>query len=215
MQVAASAPSRRRDGHHVAARAGVAVAVLVAAGLLIAACGGGSPAPGVANLKRTTTTSGTGSAGRSAQALRFAACMRSHGVSAFPDPTPGTSSFPHVSGIDKAPGFASAESACRRYLPTAPSGAGFSAAQIDHMQTDALAMARCLRSHGVKSFPDPKYTALPGGNFEVTFAKSTCKLDESTPAFLAAVKACPSGLGGNFALAFIRAQQQYGAACAH
>jgi hypothetical protein len=31
---------------------------------------------------------------------------------------------------------------------------------------------------------------------------------------LAAVKVCPSGLGGSFALAFIRAQQEDGAACA-
>jgi hypothetical protein len=45
-------------------------------------------------------------------------------------------------------------------------------------------------------------------------SSSTCKLNTTSPAFLAAVKVCPRHLGGTFALAFIRAQQEDGAACA-
>jgi hypothetical protein len=81
------------------------------------------------------------------------------------------------------------------------------------MQAQALAMANCVRAHGVPDFPDPKFTSQSGGNLLPAFSSSTSKLPTTSPAFLAAVKLCPSGLGGNLALAFIRAQQQYGAAC--
>lgn len=90
----------------------------------------------------------------------------------------------------------------------------FSSAQVADMQAQALAMANCLRAHGVPNFPDPMYTSQPGGNFLPGFSSSTCKLDTTSPAFVAAVKMCPSGPGGNFAPTFIRAQQENGAACA-
>jgi hypothetical protein len=80
--------------------------------------------------------------------------------------------------------------------------------------SQGVKFADCMRSHGVPSFPDPKFTSQSGGNLLPAFSSSTCKLPTTSPAFLAAVKLCPSGLGGNLALAFIRAQQQHGAACA-
>ena len=214
MRLASTVSRRRRDRHHCAARVATVVVVLIGGALLIAGCGGGSSAPGVANLKKHEYDE-QHRLGRPLGAGRQV--RRVHAIARrvrLPRPDPGTSAFPPVAGIEKTPGFGSAEAACRRYLPTAPSAAGFSDTQINRMQTEALAMARCLRSHGVPNFPDPKYTAEPGGSLDLTFARSTCKLDETSPTFLAAVKLCPSGLGGNFALSFIRAQQEYGAACA-
>ena len=187
-------------------RLAVALLAIVSA-LALAACGSSS-------RSSSTTVSGTTS-GSYSLAVKFSDCMRSHGVTTFPDPNPGGFSFPTIPGITQSPGFRSAQQACERFVPPpATSPGGFSPAQVARMQAQALALANCLRAHGVPDFPDPRFTSEPGGNFLPAFSSSTCKFNLSSPAFVAAVKVCPSGLGGSFALAFIRAQQEDGAACA-
>ena len=73
------------------------VGLLVAIGLLAAACGGGSNDPRAASGGGTTTTvapggktgapASSGSASTQAELLQLAQCMRSHGVTNFPDPS--------------------------------------------------------------------------------------------------------------------------------
>jgi hypothetical protein len=62
------------------------------------------------------------------QMLKFARCMRSHGLPNFPDPTTaggGVSLNLRGSGIDKrSPLFQSAQKACQSQLPGRPGGAG-------------------------------------------------------------------------------------------
>jgi hypothetical protein len=49
------------------------------------------------------------------QALAFSACMRSHGVPNFPDPTPGGAT--QIRGIDpQSPQYKTATTACQKYL---------------------------------------------------------------------------------------------------
>src|ERR1700691_584335 len=89
--------SERRRWRHAALGAG-----LVALGLGLAACGGGSPnAP--ANSPSATLPSGCSPSGCSsssssqrleADALTYSACMRSHGLTDFPDPTVGSNGLP-------------------------------------------------------------------------------------------------------------------------
>lgn len=88
-------------------------------------------------------------------AVRFADCMRSHGVSNFPDPTD-----PHAfkdavsSGDAQSPAFRSAHAACQHLLPG--NGQPTPNPPPSHAQIAAeLAFARCVRSHGFPSFPDP------------------------------------------------------------
>ena len=59
--------------------------------------------------------SGTVSAAQQAQALKFSACMRSHGVPNFPDPTfSGGGVQLHVTGIDpNSPQMVAAQKACQ------------------------------------------------------------------------------------------------------
>ncbi len=59
--------------------------------------------------------SGTVSAAQQAQALKFSACMRSHGVPNFPDPTfSGGGVQLHVTGIDpNSPQMIAAQKACQ------------------------------------------------------------------------------------------------------
>lgn len=193
----------------MAACAVAVAAALLAVALLLAACGGGSGSPGVANIKSTSTTSSS-SGSRSAQARKLAVCMRSHGISNFPDPSPGTFTFPTVPGIEKMPGFTSAEQACKKFAPTAPTSQGFSAAQAKQMQADGLAVARCLRAHGISNFPDPDISIGPGG-LQVTFGGRVSGINLSSPAFQAAQKACPKSLGGSLAIGMIYARQKNGA----
>jgi hypothetical protein len=68
---------------------------------------------------------GTVSPAARAQALRFSACMRSHGVPGFPDPqfSGGGIRIQAAGGIDpSSPQFQSAQRACQADLPGAPGG---------------------------------------------------------------------------------------------
>jgi hypothetical protein len=160
----------------------------------LAACGSSRP-----NTDGSTSSQGS-SAADAAKALSFARCMRSHGVTNFPDPTGGrlelqvqrTPNSTLVNGVEvNGPAFQSAMQACRSYLPKA--GAP-SAAQTAKAKSQALAMARCMRSHGVPNFPDPQFQTGPGGGFGVRI--NGAGIDPNSPAFKSAQKACGSIFGG-------------------
>jgi hypothetical protein len=167
------------------------------AGTALAACGG-SPTGSL-------TGSPSGSAGlKRADALAFARCMRTHGVPTFPDPSagagglsieaaggPGHSGGPPqtltINGTPvSAPAFRNAMTQCRGKLPD---GGRPSAQQIARLRAGALAMARCMRSHGVPSFPDPNIQTGPGGGVGVRIGPGS-GLDPSSPAFQTAQRQC-------------------------
>jgi hypothetical protein len=88
-----------------------------------------------------------------AAAIDFADCMRSHGVSDFPDPASAPRAFKGALET-KSPAFKSAESACHDLLPN--QGRHSQSAPPSQAQLAAeLLFARCLRSHGFPSLPDP------------------------------------------------------------
>jgi hypothetical protein len=129
----------------------------------LAGCGGsGAPAKSVAAL----SSSGAGATGGSAapaptssqssfqRAVAYAECMRSHGVSNFPDPTDdgsGKATF-RVNGINpQSATFQAAEKACQ-----ALRGAGQDAGGFD--PTKIPGWVDCVRKHGVPDFPYPTNT---------------------------------------------------------
>jgi hypothetical protein len=124
-------------------------AAAVAAATVIAACGSNSPSsvssgghPTEAQIQQEQR-----------DAVRFADCMRSHGVPSFPDPTTSPREFKEAFNTP-SPAFQSAATACQHLLPHGGprrQSAEYSQAQIAAL----LAFARCLRSHGFPSFPDP------------------------------------------------------------
>jgi hypothetical protein len=134
------------------ARYHVPIAVTIVCGvLMIAGCGSSSNA----------SSPGRTASRLAAAGLRFASCMRSHGVSNFPDPTisGGNVSFSlkSTSGIDQASAaFQAAQTVCGRQLPGSRSGSGQPSAATESAM---LAMAECMRAHRVTGFPDP--TATP------------------------------------------------------
>jgi hypothetical protein len=128
------------------ARTAVAL-VLIATTIPIGACGSSAPAG---------TSSGDHTAANAQKAVKFAECMRSNGVSKFPDPeASGSFTIDGVvngSSLDpNSPGFKRAISACRDLEPAGFTGGTRSAQQ----KQAALEFAKCIRANGVKDFPDP------------------------------------------------------------
>jgi hypothetical protein len=175
--------------------ASIATAVVCLA-FAAAACGG-SPGAGIANVATTTTaappaaavTSGTAPGGELAE---YSTCMRTHGISGFP----GSGSYGSSDSIKAAkgqiarvsqsegstPAFEAAQRACAKYYgPTAPP----KHVSPEEMQK-LLAVSRCMRSHGVPSFPDPNPTT---GDFN-----TPAGVDRTSPQVVAALTAC-SALG--------------------
>jgi hypothetical protein len=84
--------------------------------------------------------------------LRFASCLRSHGVEGLPNPVAAPAAFKH--SFSNTPTFTAANAACGHLLP-GQQGSDQGAAHT-HQQIDAmLAFARCMRGHGFSRFPDP------------------------------------------------------------
>jgi hypothetical protein len=104
---------------------------------------------------------GQSTPGRS-QFLAFSQCMRTHGVSNFPDPSPGGGIHIAIgSGLNPfSPAFKAAQSACGKLLPGGGPGAqGPPSAQATKQM---LTISKCMRAHGVTGFPDPT-TSPPSG----------------------------------------------------
>jgi hypothetical protein len=167
---------------------------LAGAALSLSACGGTS-SPGAGG-----STSPEDTAASNGKALEFATCMRSHGVPNFPDPTGGridlqiqqTPNSTSVNGAQvSGPAFKSAMKSCQSYLPK---GAPLTPAETAKARSQALAMARCMRSHGVPNFPDPVVQSGPNGGIGVRI--SGAGIDPGSPAFQAAQKDCRGIFGG-------------------
>jgi hypothetical protein len=110
--------------------------------------------------------------------------MRGHGVAAFPDPT---------RNADGSYGFAADLSQLRKLVrgaqkaldtcePLLVKSGILSAQNIGKFQQQMLDYAKCMRSHGISSFPDP--------NANGRFAGQLKNIDHDTPAFQAAANAC-------------------------
>ncbi len=177
---------------------GSLVTGLAGIALLASACGGGSATPAVASLvSGPTTTAAVTAASSGANALKFSQCMRSNGVTSFPDPgSNGRIQFQAGQGgaLDRnSPTFQAAIKACSKYRPKP------SPAQIQALQQGALKFSQCMRSNGVTSFPDPNFSAS-GGGFRVRIGSAGGALDRNSPTFQAARNACAKDLpgGGRF-----------------
>jgi hypothetical protein len=156
---------------------------------LLTGCGGGSGG-----------TSGAPSGGASASAsaaadgVRWARCMREHGVQV-EDPTAGGPV--QITGDGDSGTLQAAQQACAAYAPRAD----LDPAAQAQVQEQVLAFTRCMREHGV-DLPDPQskgdgsvVIGGPGGG-------SGTVPDPNSPAFRSAQQACatllpkpPSGSG--------------------
>jgi hypothetical protein len=111
--------------------------------------------------------------------------MRSHGVPNFPDPMSSPRDFKNAFKT-QSPAFQSADTACQHLLPNGGRPAQ-SAPPAQAQLAAMLAFAGCLRSHGLRSFPDPTST---GQLTHQMLASAGINLEQ--PAVLQAADACVS-----------------------
>ena len=164
-----------------------AATIAASLGLAVLAGCGGSNGPGVpgAGSHGSNHTPAPSSHGTLAQFLAYSRCMRSHGISDYPDPTTSgggvgisTHGGPGSDLNRNNPRYEAAHQACRTLEP-----GGMQASTVSAQKIAAEARwARCMRSHGLPSFPDP--------NGQGAFDRN--KFDESSPAFQTASNACKS-----------------------
>jgi hypothetical protein len=133
-----------------------ALVALVMLAVIVAGCS--STSGGTGGTSTATTRAGTSSSNNSTRgkAVRFAECMRSNGVSGFPDPDASgeltIDAVANGSSVDtSSAAFTQAMSVCMHLQPPGFTGHERNA----HEQEGALAFAQCIRDNGVPDFPDP------------------------------------------------------------
>ena len=144
----------------------VASLAAVVCGLLIVACGSAHKA---AHSRSASY----------AHELKYSDCMRSHGVSNFPDPAVGGGFDMRALGTElSSPAFGSAQKACAKLQPGGSRPPRITSHQIYEM----AAKASCIRRHGFFNFPDPTLSGdgmMPPSNW-----------NPESPASIRARKAC-------------------------
>ena len=124
------------------------------------------------------------SGGNGADMVKYAQCMRSHGVIDFPDPSSnGTIS---VGGtVSQSPQYPVADETCHKLLPNG--GIPTAAPQAQGL-AQLLKVSVCMRSHGVIDFPDPTSEGI-----RIPVRKGMpSDLGPDNPRFQSAEKACQS-----------------------
>jgi hypothetical protein len=153
---------------------------VVALSVLAAACGSSSGAK-VAQVGSTNGANGAGaSSGSRSDPVAYSACMRSHGVANFPDPD--SDGKIHLSpAIDqRSRTYQAAHRACRALARSTEQ----TRTQLLPQLPSLLAYAKCMRTHGVPTFPDPDITP-DGHHIEFPVTNFT-----NSPTFTAAAAAC-------------------------
>jgi hypothetical protein len=160
--------------------------------LLATACSSRAATRGVASLTPTASTgasSASAAAAATPDAMKFAQCMRAHGVPDFPDPVDGgfhiDNTTPGSDLDDSSPQFITAYAACKALSPEGRAAGGTVDPQL---QAKALAYAACIRLHGVPNYPDPVFV---GGSIRET-SRAGSGADPTSPLFVAAQNACQS-----------------------
>jgi hypothetical protein len=173
--------------------------VFLGAALLLAGCGSAN------NGGASTGVKSPSSQNFVADAYRYSACMRGHGVPSFPDPhvvanSPGKQAIgihPLPQSITGSSQFKAALQACKGIMPGPENGSAKQSTEEGHVRAqDALAFAQCLRSHGVPGFPDP--TAQGHLSLKTIHAAG---VDLQAPSFLTAARSCVGVTHGAITLA--------------
>jgi hypothetical protein len=142
---------------------------------LAAGCGG-AKAPSVAHIGTTATTAVPESYQQAR--LKWADCIRAHGVPNFPEPN-GQGGV-NLAGLNvNSPQFLAALQACKSLVVAPPPDR---AAQV--LKRTEVA-AQCMRKHGVSNFPDPTSQGA------ILLPRT---VDPGSPQFQSAAHACHNAL---------------------
>jgi hypothetical protein len=134
----------------------VSAVIPLAVMFALAGCGKSDNGNKVASVSGTASASASTNATLSPaeeqeRALKFAQCMREHGVD-MPDPTVEDGKIRIRINAQPGTDVEAAQQACKQYAPNGGPGGG----KIDpQMQENMRKYAQCMRDNGVEKFPDP------------------------------------------------------------
>jgi hypothetical protein len=182
-----------------------AIVVITALALLASACGGSHASAG-----------GSSSPGGSAtppSAVAYTDCVRSHGIPNFPDPPAGgglAKASAQQLGVSSSR-LQAAQRACQHLIPATGGTIEQEEQQcfpnndcppsvVRELLNDMLRFARCMRSHGVPTFPDPT-TDSQGQPFFDASAHGISDSMSHAPSFIAKLNECQNQVG-NFPYTF-------------
>lgn len=173
----------------------IALVAAPVAAMTLAACGSTTHTRTRASASSHSTGSSASAVTRSSSPLvAFAKCMRANGVPNFPDQGHGgieidanpTAHTLTVDGITiGAPAYQVARAKCQKDMPHQSA----TPAQQAQARASILRFSKCMRGHGVRNFPDPKFINGPDGNQRVDLPG----INPQSPAFQTAAKACGGG----------------------
>jgi hypothetical protein len=135
--------------------AALATVALIGAGCSNGSAENGNTGTGTAKSSGTASSTGTASSGADKKltardkAVKFAECIRAHGVSDFPDPNE-KNQFEYGVSVSLAV-WTRATTACKDLQPPGT----LSGKRTPKQQSASVRFAQCVRDHGVKDFPDP------------------------------------------------------------
>lgn len=161
-----------------AQRTGSLAVALAAAAVFAVACSNSPSSPGVAGAPQNSSASASAN---SAGPLAFSECMRTHGISNFPDPNSNGGIEFNASGVNQAT-YQAARTACASLR-----GGGAGNASSEQNLANELKFAKCMRAHGVPDFPDPNKN---GG-----FSGSSMTIDPQSASFQSAQAICTRAAG--------------------
>jgi hypothetical protein len=127
--------------------------------------------------------------------LAFSECMRSHGVSDFPDPSADGGINIAGTGVDpSSPAVRAAQATCKKVLP----GGGPPPHASEQQEQHLVAISACMRRHGVPGFPDPTTTSPPSNPQDYSIVEGIgdvfllvpSTINVNSPAFENAAKTC-------------------------
>lgn len=145
----------------------LASAVMLAAGTLLAGCGGGSPGSPASSSTPDDVTAA------------IVACYRAHGDPGFPDPVYDPSDGRWHFAVSPGTAPEGTQQACQHLFPTDNASPPVSQSRFQAL----VRLAECLRKNGVPNWPDPD----PDGSYPLPPSLQT-----KTPAFARAGQACKS-----------------------
>jgi hypothetical protein len=127
-----------------------ALALVALIGLISAGCGSNAPSEtGTASSGGIASSRGNKNASDRDKAVKFAECIRAHGVADFPDPN-ANNEFEY--GVSVTPEvWTQATTTCKDLQPPGT----LSGKRTPEEQSAGLRFAQCVRENGVKDFPDP------------------------------------------------------------
>jgi hypothetical protein len=169
------------------------LAALATVALIGAGCSNsaenGNTATGSASSSGTASSAAATSSGNKKltardKAVKFAECIRAHGVRDFPDPN-AKNDFDY--GVSVTPAvWKQATTACKDLQPPGT----LSAKRTPKQQSASLRFAQCIRANGVKDFPDP----VNGEPVINTYKIPSSNRPGGMTILNAAVQKCRSGL---------------------